>query len=95
MSTGWTKERATERLDLRLGRDTKELIEHAAAIEGISVSAFLLANAVAAARDVVEQNRRWQLSRRDSRAFIDALLDPPEPNEALKAAAARIKAPTS
>ena len=33
----------------------------------------------------------WTLSERDSAAFVDALLNPPEPNEALKAAADRYK----
>jgi hypothetical protein len=33
----------------------------------------------------------WRLSKRDSRAFIDNLLHPPEPNAALKAAAAKYK----
>jgi len=37
----------------------------------------------------------WHLSARDSTAFIDALLNPPEPNEALKALAARHKAQTA
>lgn len=34
----------------------------------------------------------WNLSVEDSRKFIDALLNPPEPNDALKAAAATYKA---
>jgi uncharacterized protein (DUF1778 family) len=34
----------------------------------------------------------WYLSERDSIVFIQALLNPPEPNDALKAAAARYKA---
>lgn len=34
----------------------------------------------------------WILSVTDSQKFIAALLDPPEPNEVLKAAAVRYKA---
>lgn len=34
----------------------------------------------------------WELSEADSAAFIDALLNPPEPNDALRAAAGRYKA---
>lgn len=33
----------------------------------------------------------WRLSESDSAAFVDTLLNPPEPNDALKAAAARYK----
>lgn len=36
-------------------------------------------------------NNVWTFSERDSAAFIAALLAPPEPNEALKAAAKRYK----
>lgn len=78
---------ADERIDLRLSRDAKELIEHAAAIESISVSAFVVGNAMHGAKQVVAGHDRWVLSRRGSAAFVDALLNPPEPNDALKMAA--------
>jgi uncharacterized protein (DUF1778 family) len=34
----------------------------------------------------------WTLSAEDSRQFVETILDPPEPNDALKAAAERYKA---
>jgi hypothetical protein len=37
------------------------------------------------------KNNMWILNVKDSKQFIGALLNPPEPNEALKAAAARLK----
>ena len=40
---------------------------------------------------VIEQHQTLKLSVEDSEAFVDALLNPPEPNDALKAAAQTYK----
>lgn len=77
---------STERIDIRLSKENKELIERAASIEDISVSAFVVGNALCGAKQVVADHDKWLLNRRDSAAFVDALLNPPEPNEALKEA---------
>lgn len=79
----------SERIDLRLSKANKELIERAASIEDISVSAFVVANALFNAKIVVADHERWLLSRRDSAAFVDAVLNPPEPNDAMRAVAER------
>jgi uncharacterized protein (DUF1778 family) len=81
-----------ERIDIRLSKENKELIERAASIEDISVSAFVVGNALFNARQVVAEHAQWTLRRRDSKAFVQALLNPPEPNETLKAAAERRRA---
>lgn len=78
--------KSEERIDVRLSGEAKELIEHAAAIEGISVSAFVVGNALFNARQVVAEHDTWKLNRRDSKAFVEALLNPPKPNAALQAA---------
>lgn len=77
------------RIDCHLPAEAKQLIERAAGIMGVSVSDFVISNAHLAAAAVVRGYDTMVLNRRDSRAFVDALLDPPEPNEALKAAAVR------
>ena len=51
-----------------------------------------LATVAADIIEMLEKRWPWVLSERDSAAFVDALLHPPEPNEALKSAAARYKA---
>lgn len=84
--------KAEERIDARLPAETKQLIERAAGITGVTTSDFIISKAYEAATTVVHEYDTWTLSRRDSKAFIDALLNPPEPNKALKAAAARYKA---
>lgn len=83
--------KAEERIDARLPAETKQLIERAAGITGVTVSDFVISRAYEAATLVVQGYDTWTLNRRDSKAFVDALLNPPEPNEALKAAAARYK----
>jgi uncharacterized protein (DUF1778 family) len=83
--------KAEERIDARLPAETKQLIERAAGITGVTTSDFIISKAYEAATAVVQEYETWALNRRDSKAFIDALLNPPEPNEALKAAAARYK----
>ena len=40
---------------------------------------------------MVREHESWVLSRRESKAFVAALLNPPAPNEALREAAARYK----
>ncbi len=44
------------------------------------------------ARRVLDEHERMVLTGADSRAFLDALADPPAPNERLVAAARRYKA---
>jgi uncharacterized protein (DUF1778 family) len=83
--------KAEERIDARLPAATKQLIERAALITGVTTSDFIISKAYEAATVVVQEYDTWALNRRDSKAFVDALLTPPEPNEALKAAATRYK----
>jgi uncharacterized protein (DUF1778 family) len=83
--------KAEDRIDARLPAATKQLIERAAVITGVTLSDFVISKAYEAAAAVVREHDTWALSRRDSRTFVDALLNPPEPNEALQAAADRHK----
>ena len=80
-----------DRIEARLPRETKDLIEHAARLEGVSASDFVVSHAREAARSVISQHERWRLDRVQSEAFIDALLNPPAPNDALRRAAEHYK----
>jgi uncharacterized protein (DUF1778 family) len=80
-----------ERMHLRLDQTTKRKLERAAAYEKTTVSEFVLANAVDAAKRVIERNEATALSPRDWGAFHDALLDPPEPNRHLREAVRRYR----
>lgn len=63
------------RIDIRLPAETRELLEHAAAIEGVSLSAFIVGNATIAAKQVVAEHTQWKLSCADSRKFVAAILE--------------------
>ena len=74
----------SERLEARVTAEQKSLIEHAAALEGRSVTDFVLASVQEAARRTIEAHERLELSVRDQKAFVDALLNPQPVNERLK-----------
>jgi uncharacterized protein (DUF1778 family) len=79
------------RLEARISQETKALIQKAADLEGRSLTDFVVASVQAAACKVIEQHQTLKLSVEDSEAFVDAILNPPKSNEALKLAALRYK----
>ncbi|TGV15707.1 DUF1778 domain-containing protein [Mesorhizobium sp. M8A.F.Ca.ET.173.01.1.1] len=74
----------SERLEARLTADQKNLIEHAAALQGRTVTDFVLTSIQEAARRAIEEHQRLDLSVRDSRAFVDALINPQPVNDRLR-----------
>jgi uncharacterized protein (DUF1778 family) len=79
----------TTRIEARVTPETKALIQQAADIESSTLADFLSKSAQAAAQAVISNHNILKLNAEDSRAFIDAILNPAEPNEALKEAARR------
>lgn len=77
------------RLEARVSPEIKELSQRAADLEGLTLTDFVSISVKEKALQVIEQHQKLQLSIEDSIAFVDALLNPPEPNEALEAAAKR------
>lgn len=75
----------TERLDLRVPAATKAMIRHAAEIKGMSSSDFVISAAYDAAQATLLGHEIMKLDREQSLRLIEALRDPPEPNEALRA----------
>ncbi|HIJ43378.1 MAG: DUF1778 domain-containing protein [Rhodospirillales bacterium] len=73
-----------ERLSLRLDGQAKRKIERAAAYSNTSMTKFVLDSALSHADEVVQQHERITLSAEDWDIFYDALLNPPEPNEAMR-----------
>ncbi len=76
----------TERLEARLPAEIKAVIQRAADLSGRSLSDFVVSSAREAAEATIRQHEVITLSARDSVIFFEALLDPPEPNEALRKA---------
>lgn len=80
-----------ERLEARVTAEQKRLIEQAAALQGRSVTDFVLSSVQDAARRAIEEHQRLELSARDSQAFVEALLNPPPPNDRLRETVARYR----
>lgn len=66
----------SERLEARITLAQKALIEHAAALQGRSVTDFVLASVQEAASRAIDDHQRLTLSVRDGRAFVEALVKP-------------------
>jgi uncharacterized protein (DUF1778 family) len=81
--------RRRERLEARVSPEQKSLLERAAALEGRSLTDFVVASAHAAAMETIQRHEMIALSARDILAFTQALMHPPAPNERLRAAARR------
>jgi uncharacterized protein (DUF1778 family) len=79
------------RLEARISQETKALVQKAADLEGRTLTDFVVSSVQAAAYKVIEQHQTLMLSLEDSEAFVNAILNPPQPNEALKSAALRHK----
>ena len=76
----------SERINLRLDAAAKHKIEQAASVEGRTVSGFILSSALACADAAVRAHETMVLGKRDAEVFLDAILNPPEPNEKLRRA---------
>ena len=76
------------RLEARISPEALALVRRAAQIQGRSISDFVVSAAQEAARQAIEEAHVLRLAVEDQEALAAALLDPPEPNDALRRAAA-------
>jgi uncharacterized protein (DUF1778 family) len=83
-----------ERLETRVTAEQKSLIEHAAALQGRTVTDFVLTSVQDAARRAIEEHRRLDLTVRDSQAFVDALIHPQPVNDRLRETVRRYRRAT-
>lgn len=74
---------ATERLEMRLPPEDKELLARAAQIEGTKLSQFVLAPALKRARKVIATAEQVTVDANGYRDVLDALANPPRPTKAL------------
>ena len=89
MSTGNTTK--SERLEARLPAEVKAILLRAAALEGRSLTDFVVGAAAEAARRVIRESEVLAWSERDQLAFADALLNPTPACPALVDAARRYR----
>lgn len=83
-----------QRLETRVTAEQKSLIERAAALQGRTVTDFVLTSVQEAARRAIEEHHRLELSVRDSEAFVDALLGSRPVNDRLRETVRRYREAT-
>lgn len=86
-----TDQAKTTRVHARIAPDALETLKRAAELQGRSVSDFMIAAAQEAAYRTIEEAQIIRLSVADQRAFAEAILNPPAPNDALRRAAEAYK----
>jgi uncharacterized protein (DUF1778 family) len=89
MATAPTAAKRNERLDARVTRDEKELIETAANLRGTSSSDFVRMVLKEAALTTIREYESLTLAENSRKIFVDALLNSPRPNAKARAAAKR------
>lgn len=80
-----------QRIDLRLTDDDKSMIEEAAAMTNQTITQFMVSSASERAAEVIEQHRRLVLNEASWDRVMQAISNPPAPNERLKRAAKRLQ----
>lgn len=76
----------SSRIENRCTVEQKDTLKRAAELLGVSLSNFTLEASLEKAHKIISQNAILELSLRDQELFAEALLNPAEPNAALRAA---------
>lgn len=78
-----------DRIDVRISKEQKEFVKYASEIRGFkNLSEFIIFCVNKEANEIILENNLILKSLADKRVFVDALLNPAEPNEKLKRAKA-------
>ena len=74
----------SERVVSRVAPASKVILEQAATLSGYtSLNQFMVQSALREARQIIEENQQIVLTAEDTKKFLDALENPPEPNKFL------------
>jgi|SRR5882672_2943474 len=84
-----TNAAANDRLEARITPEQKELFKEAAALQGVTLTDFIVSSVYQAAIRILEARQVLELSRHDQKAFVKALLRPRAPSQRLRAAWSR------
>lgn len=79
----------SERLEARVPVSLKKVIQHAANLQGRTLTDFVIASLDKAARETVREHEVITLNTADSLRVAKLLLNPPKPNAALRKAVAQ------
>ena len=80
-----------ERLEARITREQKRIIERAAELRGTTVTDFVVVSAQQAATETIKDFAMLSLRDEAREVFVKALLNPSAPKAAARAAARRYK----
>lgn len=86
-----TGQERTERLEARITQAQKALFKQAAALEGRTLSDFIVQAASEAALRTVQAHQVISLTAQEQKVFVEALLNPPAPGPQLRSAARRYR----
>ncbi len=76
-----------DRIDVRISKEQKELIKYASELSGFkSLSEFIVFHIQAQASKIIKDSNTILHTVQDKKIFLEALLNPPAPNDALKKA---------
>jgi len=78
-----------ERLEARISAEQKDLFIRAAELQGRTLTDFVIASVHEAAVRTIGDMQSMELTAQESRAFAEAVLNPREPTDRLRAAARR------
>lgn len=84
MQTHETDFSKSERINLRVDRHTKDIIEYAASIDHRSLTSFIIASAKQQAERLIEQETSIHLKKREWDDFMASIASPPKANAKLK-----------
>jgi uncharacterized protein (DUF1778 family) len=77
------------RLEMRVAPEQKAFFTRAAALRGLTLTDFAIDTLQAASVKTVEEYNLLRLSVEDQQVFVNALMNPPAPTDALNKAAER------
>jgi uncharacterized protein (DUF1778 family) len=76
-----------ERLETRVSAEEKALLQRAASLENRSVTEFVRSSARNAALETIRRHETMIISAEEAVAFVDALMNSPDPGDRLRDAA--------
>lgn len=81
-----------DRIDVRISKEQKELFKYASELRGFkSLTEFVVFCINSEANKIINDNNTMLSSLEDKRIFVNALLNPPVPNDKLKRAQSTYK----
>ena len=79
------------RLEARVDPELKARWQQAADLEGRSLTDFIISSMEESSERVIQRHQRMKLDRQDTRDFVEAIINPPEPNKRLIEAARKYR----